>query len=170
MVPSDGPLSPIPNACFGKETLLLRGAVLSDATAFFSSSLFWPFSVSTIFTLEVSRDRLETLLDGSKTPTSFPLGDMAVSSSSSSSSNKVPPPFSPATDSIASHHSRTLRPLPPAGSSRSICDCARKVSVSYIAMYGQTVRAEVRRPFWYEYGQTGRRTFGKAQHVPCPWR
>ena len=24
-------------------------------------------------------------------------------------------------------------------------------------MYGQTVRAEVRRPFWYEYRQTGRR-------------
>ncbi len=25
------------------------------------------------------------------------------------------------------------------------------MSVSYIAMYGQTVRAEGRRPFWYEY-------------------
>ena len=40
------------------------------------------------------------------------------------------------------------------------CFRERKVSVLCIAMYGQTVRAEVRRPFWYEYiamyGQTVR--------------
>ena len=38
------------------------------------------------------------------------------------------------------------------------------MSVSYIAMYGQTVRGNS--PFWYEYGQSGRRNVVSGKYVP----
>ena len=47
-----------------------------------------------------------------------------------------------------------------------------KVSVLYIAMYGQTVRAEGRRPFWYEYAHSQRRNVvgGKGPYrLAKPW-